>query len=278
MDTDKNVNNAPKATGTDKQKSLLSVNALTVSISKKTVLDNLSFELKQPSITAIIGPNGAGKSTLLRTLAGDLNPSAGTMLFLSEALAKWNKKELAQRLSVLPQVSQLNFPFLVEDVVALSRMPHATGKKFDTSVVEQVLDRMDLLVLRDKPYTHLSGGEKQRVHIARVIAQTISDDVHRTRLLLLDEPTSALDIEHQHSLMCWLKELKNNTCSTLMVMHDFNLAAQYADTLISISDGRIAAVGPPQDVLTPDHLKHVFNVRATVIEHPVTRRPVVLAH
>lgn len=254
---------------------MLQAEKLSVELGGKAVLKDLTVCVDPSEFIAIIGPNGAGKSTLLRTLSGELTSRSGAICLLGKAAHEWQSRELAQRMAVLPQSTQLNFPFLVEDVVAMGRMPHSSGRRKDEQITTEMMQRMDVLHLKKVPYTELSGGEKQRVQLARVMAQVIQDDDNQPRLLLLDEPTAALDIAHQHSLMRFLKELNAFGVAVITVLHDFNLAAQYADKLLSLDNGVIAAFARPEEVITQVHLEQVFGVKALILEHPHTGRPIV---
>lgn len=264
---------------------MLEINNISVSLSNKPVLQQLSLTIPSSEFAVIIGANGVGKSTLLRAISGELELNSGQIKIFGRDAKQWNEKELATRMAVLPQSSQLNFPMLVEDVVGMGRLPHSTGKALDQRLAERAIKELDLCHIAEKPYTELSGGEKQRVQLARVLVQVMSYEsnesgkkVHtamQDKLLVLDEPTNSLDIEHQHLLMRLLKRLKIYNTSVIAVLHDFNLAAQYADSIISISNQRVDFYGEPSQVFTEDYIERVFKVKAHILTHPESKRPVI---
>lgn len=251
---------------------------LSVNIGDQCILNNISFSVDRAQIIAIIGANGAGKSTLLKTLAGEHTFTEGKLNLFDQTSKNLPLQTRARRIAVLPQFSQLNFSFSVEEVVALGRMPHKSGHLRDLEIVTSVLKELDIEALRKKTYTSLSGGEKQRVQLARNFAQIWPDNAistQETKLILLDEPTSALDIRHQHALMLSLHSLRKSQVCSLMVMHDFNLAAQYADRVIALHEGRVCADGTPDEVFTLENMRDFFGIDAHILPHPRTQRPVV---
>ncbi|QIB66724.1 heme ABC transporter ATP-binding protein [Kineobactrum salinum] len=242
----------------------------------KPVLAALDLQLVAGQVTALIGPNGAGKSSLLRLIAGDFSPSHGSISFAGKPLSQWPRLELARRLAFLPQLSLLNFPYTVEEVVLLGRTPHATGLRIDRQIAHQALAATDALALRDRLYTQLSGGERQRVQLARVLAQIWDQHSMHGKLLLLDEPTAALDLAHQQQLVRAIGELAGRGCAVLLVVHDVNLAASVADQLIVLGQGLQVAAGSPRAVLTPQLFRELFQAEVLVQEHPNGRQPLVI--
>ncbi len=238
------------------------------------LVDDISAELSAGEVLSIIGPNGAGKSTLLKAIAGDI-PYTGELKINGAAN---DAKLRARQIAVLPQLSLLNFPFRVSEVVALARIPHSTGNQRDQDIVSEALTLMDIDYLANRLYTELSGGEKQRVQLARVLAQiwSVEDAPERTRLLLLDEPTAALDLGHQQQLMNAIRLFAQQGVAVLMVLHDINLAAQYSDKLLALLCSQRIAFGPPKEVVTVKHVKTLFGIEADVIKHPVHDTPVVI--
>jgi len=238
------------------------------------LVDRVNCELDAGNILTIIGPNGAGKSTLIKAIAGDLAYSGNIAI-------TGIRKELklrARQLAVLPQLSLLNFPYRVSEVVGLSRIPHNTGKRRDTEIVRAALQLMDIKFLENRLYTELSGGEKQRVQLARVLAQIWdADDASQgTRLLLLDEPTTALDLGHQQQLMQAVRDFARQGVAVIMVLHDINLAAHYSDSILAILCSQQIAHGSPAEVITPVNVKALFGIDANVIKHPEHNTPVVI--
>ncbi|MCL4169000.1 UNVERIFIED_CONTAM: hypothetical protein GTU68_027587 [Idotea baltica] len=223
---------------------------------------------------AIIGPNGAGKSSLLKAIAGDLTYSGSISI---QGLSETPTLR-ARQVAVLPQLSLLNFPYRVSEVVGLSRIPHNTGRKRDDKIVKDALKLMDISFLTNRLYTELSGGEKQRVQLARVLAQIWSreDAPAESRLLLLDEPTTALDLGHQQQLMSAIRTLAQQGVTVVMVLHDINLAAHYADNILALLCSQQLAFGSVNEVITAPNIKSLFGVDAKVIMHPERNTPVVI--
>ncbi len=238
------------------------------------LLDSVSCHVNAGEILAIIGPNGAGKSSLVSAIAGDLDYQ-GSIDIMGVAT---EPKLRARQIAVLPQLSLLNFPYRVSQVVELARIPHATGRLRDSEIVGEALTAMDADYLHDRLYTELSGGEKQRVQLARVLAQIWqSDDAEQgTRLLLLDEPTTALDLGHQQLLMRALKTFATQGVAIIMVLHDINLTAQYADRVLALLCSQRLAFGTTKDVITADNIKALFNVDSKIALHPNNGSPVVI--
>lgn len=241
---------------------------------QSALLENANCKVNTGEIMAIIGPNGAGKSSLVKAISGDID-FQGSIIIDG---ASNNPKLRARQLAVLPQLSLLNFPYKVSEVVALARIPHASGATRDKKIVQDALALMDADYLHDRLYTDLSGGEKQRVQLARVLAQIwdANDAPNQRRLLLLDEPTTALDLGHQRMLMQSLKQLANQNLSVVMVLHDLNLAAQYADTMLALVCGQQLKFGPTKEVITTANIKTLFGVDTKIIDHPDNNSPVII--
>lgn len=246
---------------------------VSVKIKDHILVDGVSFDLNSGQVMTIIGPNGAGKSTLMSAISADLAYS-GTVAIngLSEKAV-----ERARQLAILPQLSLLNFPFRVHEVVGLSRIPHATGKLKDAEIVQQALELMDIVFLSDRLYTELSGGEKQRVQLARVFAQIWQqeDAQQGSRLLLLDEPTAALDLGHQQLLMQTIRQQAARGLTVIMVLHDINLAARYSDRILAMLCSQQVAFGSVSEVITADNISRLFDVNASIIVHPDDGTPIV---
>lgn len=251
----------------------ISLKATSVSIKGHVLVEDVSFDLQRGQVMSIIGPNGAGKSTLLSAIAGDINYSGDVTIG-----SLVNKgAERARQLAVLPQLSLLNFPFKVHEVVGLSRIPHATGKQRDAEIVQEALTLMDIAFLADRLYTELSGGEKQRVQLARVFAQIwqAQDAPNGSRLLLLDEPTAALDLGHQQLLMQTIRQQAKQGLTVIMVLHDLNLAARYSDRILALLCSQQMAFGTAAEVITADNINKLFDVNATIVPHPNDGVPIV---
>ena len=238
------------------------------------LLNGVNFELSTGEILAIIGPNGAGKSTLIKALSGDLDYQGQISVDgLSDVPV-----ERARQLAVLPQLSLLNFPYRVSEVVNLARIPHRSGWLRDQEIVDQALSLMDIGFLKNRLYTELSGGEKQRVQLARALAQIWdkNDAAQGTRILLLDEPTTALDLGHQRDLMLAIQKFAKQGVAVIMVLHDINLAAQYADSMLALVCSEQIAHGAVKDVVTKDIINRLFSIQTEIVKHPVNDNPVVI--
>ncbi|MCZ7598610.1 MAG: ATP-binding cassette domain-containing protein [Gammaproteobacteria bacterium] len=213
----------------------------------------MTLSLEPGELVAVVGPNGAGKSTLLKALAGQIVPDAGEARLDGAALARLPRRALARRRAVLARDARVSFGFAVHDVVMFGRSPFFDGVESDADrrIVRGVIERMGLTSLAARPCNRLSGGEQQRVHIARAVAQAsrAGGECAESRFMLLDEPTSSLDIRHQHAVLAFLREQLDTGVGLLLVIHDLNLAALYADRVVIIDDGRIAADGAPATVL-----------------------------
>ena len=247
------------------------------------ILSDVSLAVNPGEILAVIGPNGAGKSTLLHLLSGAARPEAGDISLDGRSLRDWAPATLARRRAVLPQTPLLSFPFRVLDVVLLGRSPHAgrLTRREDLEIAAATLREADVVHLAERVYPTLSGGERQRVQLARVLAQVWPAE-HRERsaeescYLLLDEPTNSLDIAHQHAALATARRLAKNGHGVLAVLHDPNLAAQYADRICILRGGTILAEGPPDAVITESTLEAAFGLRVMVMRHPESGRAVMV--
>ena len=256
----------------------MSLSALGVSLelSQRKLLHNVSLEIEPGKVTAVLGPNGAGKTSLLRVLVGEMAADTGEVVLAGRPLGDWPGDTRARMLAVLPQMSLLNFPFTAEEVVMLGRTPHDTGIARDREIVDQALAAVDSVQLAQRFYTHLSGGEKQRVQLARVLAQVWREPGEGERYLVLDEPTSSLDLAHQHMMLTVMRSLAREQVGVLVVLHDLNLAARCADQLVLLRDGVIVVSGSPADVLHADNIRSVFDVEASIGQHPRDGTPLVI--
>lgn len=239
------------------------------------VLQGIDLTLEPGQVLGVLGPNGAGKSSLLGALCDELKPTRGDVWLDHVPLAHWTGKQRAQRLAVLPQTSTLNFAFAVQDVVAMGRLPHDSGRERDTQIIQAALEATDAWHLHDRSYLALSGGERQRVHLARVMAQLWPGECGQT--LLLDEPTSMLDPLHQHTTLQAVSDFARRGGAVMVILHDLNLAARYCDRLLLLDAGRAYALDTPQVVLEPGALKAVFGLEVLVQQHPERGHPVVIA-
>ena len=258
---------------------MLAAHDLVVRRGARVLLDGVSLALPPGRVTAVIGPNGAGKSTLLRVLAGEIAPDSGSISLLDRPLSAWGALDLARLRAVLPQESDLRFPFRVDEVVRLGRIPHPGGGDtgHDRALTREALARVDLAGLSERVYPTLSGGEKQRVHLARALVQLQPAPGRAAppgRVLLLDEPTASLDLAHQHLILALARELAHREqVAVLAILHDLNLVLSYADDLVVLRRGRVIGTGPATTTVTPALVRDVFGVAAGVFRHPELARP-----
>lgn len=240
----------------------------------RIVVDGLDLDVPDGRITAIVGPNGSGKSTLLRGLARLIAPGAGRVTLDGRDVRSYGAREFARRVAVLPQQPVAPDGVLVSELVARGRHPHRGwfgGRSSDDDrIVAEALAATGTADLADRAVSELSGGQRQRVWIAMVLAQ-------RTRILLLDEPTSFLDAAHQLELLDLLTESNRQHGTTVvMVLHELNLAARYADHLVVVDDGRVRAAGQPAEVMTADIVEAAFGLECLVTTDPVAGSPLVV--
>ena len=267
---------------------MLQAHGIAVQRGERQILSDIDLSLPAGQVIGVLGANGAGKSTLLAALAGELSPSVGSVTLNGRLLSAWPAVELASCRAVLPQSPSLQFDLPVATVIGMGAYPHArhsrTGahptNRHDTAqaamaedqrILQRVLALADVQDLYGRRYRRLSGGEQQRVHLARVLYQLLlarhGNDEYR--VLMLDEPTASLDPRHQLHLLSAVHTLAHEeNVAVLVIVHDLNLAAGCCDRLLLLGQGRVAACGTPAQVLTPDTLRQVYGVEATVLPHP----------
>lgn len=235
------------------------------------VLTGASLDVRAGEVRALVGPNGAGKSTLLSVLTGDRTPSSGRVVVDGRDLTTWTTRELALRRAVLTQDVTVSFPFTVREVVEMGRSPWrgTPAEVEDDDAVATSLAATDVAHLADRRFTTLSGGERARAALARVLAQ-------RTQLLLLDEPTAALDLRHQEIVLTLAREHARAGGAIVVVVHDIGLAAAYADQVTVLARGHVVGDGPARDVLTSALLSDVYEHPVEVLEHPGGGAPIIL--
>jgi iron complex transport system ATP-binding protein len=258
--------------------SLIEARNVHVAIGSNVLLKDISLSVNPGEVVAVVGPNGAGKSTLRKALCGDTPLSGGEVFMNGRTLSQWTLMERAQVRAVMPQNSTLNFPFAVIEVVLMGRTPHLKGAEgvHDYEIARAALEAVEARHLEERLYPTLSGGERQRVQLARGLAQVWERRVERDRYLILDEPTSNLDLAHQHSTLAIARRFARNGVGVLVILHDLNLAAQYADRIMMLKDGLLIASGPPIDVLTPEAIHETFAIRVIVTKHPALECPLVI--
>ncbi|THA29643.1 heme ABC transporter ATP-binding protein [Streptomyces sp. A1277] len=247
------------------------VRGLRVRLGGRQVLDSIDLTAHAGEVVALVGPNGAGKSTLLAALAADLPAESGSVRIDGRPVTDWSAPELALRRAVLPQSAALAFPFSVEDVVRMGRAPWAGTDRADEDdpAVAAAMAATEVTQFAGRPFSALSGGERARVALARVLAQ-------RAPLLLLDEPTAALDLRHQELVLRICRERAAAGDAVVVVLHDLGLAAAYADRAAVLHEGRIAVAGPPAEVFSGELLGRVYRQPVEVFPHPRTGVPLVV--
>lgn len=240
------------------------------------VLSDVSITVEPGRVTALVGQNGAGKSTLLKALSGELPPQQGEVNLHDQPIRHWQGQDRARLLSVLPQQHALNFEFRVEEVVSLGRYPHDTGCQRDDQIVQEALALCDLSQFNKRSIDDISGGERQRVHLARVLAQIWETQPEGPCFLLLDEPTTGLDLSHQQALFTAVQQFARRKVGILLVVHDLNLAARYADKVVLMHQGQIVSQGTPDQVFQADTLQRFFDLTVTVQRHPRHDCPLII--
>ncbi|MDK3019812.1 iron ABC transporter ATP-binding protein [Pseudodonghicola flavimaris] len=248
---------------------MIETRALSVALSGKPVLADISVALPKGRLTALVGPNGAGKSTLLMTLGRLLEPASGDILIDGRDLRAVPPRELALQLSILRQEGAIGPRLTVRDLVSFGRYPHSHGRltAADRLEVQRAIDRLDLAGFADRYLDTLSGGQKQRAQIAMVLAQ-------QTDVILLDEPLNNLDLAHARRVMRIAREEADAGRTVIVVLHDLTVAAAYADHVVAMKAGRVAAEGPSEEVISEEVLSRLFETDVSVAE--VGGRRVVL--
>jgi iron complex transport system ATP-binding protein len=249
---------------------MLEVKDIIYKIEDKTILNNLSAIFKPGELNMVIGPNGSGKSTLLKIICNEITHYSGKVLYDGGVLSKKDKLNIAKKRSVLSQQSELSFPLSVEEVVLMGRYPHFNlyPSVNDKEICLLALKRMNMEDFRHRNYLTLSGGEKQRVHFARALAQIWEQPEDTCRYLFLDEPIASLDLNYQHEFLRITKEIAEQNTVVVAVIHDINLALQYADKAILINMGNVIAKGSPAEVITTENLFAVYGLKCRILQNP----------
>lgn len=251
---------------------MLQLNDISYSAHGKRLIDRVQAHIRPGALTALMGSNGAGKSTLLRMIGGELKPAAGHISWDGSSVLDRNPRDLAKHRAVLRQQYAVQLPFSVYDIISMGRYPHCGSKLTPQckSVIEKVAAYTGVEPFLKRNYLTLSGGEQQRVQLARVLAQ-VWDTPSDHRLILLDEPVSALDIHYQHQLLALARSLTKANFTVVAVLHDLNLAMQYADDVLLLKKGKMVHFGPKEETLNGSFILETFGVQASLYhtgEHP----------
>jgi cobalamin transport system ATP-binding protein len=250
---------------------MINIKKISLSYQEKKVIQNLSLDFAKGEFCALLGPNGAGKSTLLKALIGFHPVDEGKISIGNSELKHWQKAELAKQIAIIPQDFQLQFDYTVRELVLMGRFPYlGYWQNYihkDKKVVEEVLQKLDLIRLKDELYSQLSGGERRRVSIARALVQ-------ETNILLMDEAFANLDINHQLEIMRLLSQInKEQKKLIILVSHNINLAAEYCSRIVMMKEGKLIADGTPEDVITRKTIRDLYEIDLTVIKNPITGQP-----
>jgi iron complex transport system ATP-binding protein len=240
----------------------------------EAIIKDISLRIKKGDFIGIIGPNGSGKTTLLRLMSRIVRPQKGNIILANRDITEMDLKEFCQQVAYVSQDTAINFPFSVSEIVLMGRIPHlkrlqCEGKK-DIQICQKAMGLTDTLYLKDKEIDELSSGERQRVIIAKALAQEPS-------VLFLDEPTSHLDIGHQIQILDFLKKLnRQDSLTIVMVLHDLNLASEYCNRIVLLNEGKVFKEGSPEEVLTYQNIEAVYKTVVVVDKNPINSKPYVL--
>ncbi len=249
---------------------MIKASKLCLQVAQTELLKDLDFQLEPGYFYGLMGPNGAGKSTLIRLLAGELQASSGSIQYESKAIQSWSISKLAQKRAVLPQRSDLSFDYTVEEVVALGRNPFSrepNENRLGPQAISECMESLQLTPLQERNYLTLSGGEQQRVHLARIMAQLWHPETHSTpRYLLLDEPATGLDLSHQHQILEQLRKTARANTVVLAALHEPNHVASYTDRLLVLYGGKLVASGQTDEILNDKLFEKYFCIQSETLQ------------
>lgn len=248
---------------------------ISYSIGNKSILRDIDLTLEPGEFKAIVGPNGAGKSSLLKIITGENKSYKGKVHYHGKMLNAFKINEISKVRAVLPQESQVNFPFTVSEIVEMGRSTFRDKKSQLDKIVKAVMQNTNITHLRDRSYHSLSGGEKQKVQLTRVMAQMWGSS-NLSRFIFLDEPTASLDMAQQHQMMGLAKKLSKNNIGVLAVIHDLNLAIQYADNIVFMRQGEVICQGKVKDIMRKENIETTFSHEVTVTFDQVNKVPYVI--
>lgn len=254
---------------------MMRVRDLRVTVKKHRLLDQVSFDLEPGRLLAVIGPNGAGKSTLLKAITREVAYD-GTVHFKGKILEDWDPRKLARTCAKFSQHHPQDIPLSVKEVVMMGRYPYfkSVPQKKDLQAVSESLHLTEMSIFKHRMYNHLSGGEKQRIQLSRIFAQL--ENGESNNLMLLDEPLNNLDVSYQHKILKEVKSFIKKGNAGIVVLHDLNLAAQFADDILLLKNGLPYKYGAPGQVLKPETIFEVYNFPCKVLTHPWAETPMIV--
>lgn len=255
---------------------MLHAKNLTYKKNNYLILDAIDIQCTSGELIGILGPNGAGKSSLLSILANEYTTKENKVLFKQKIYKDWNPVELPKFKAKFSQSNNSDIPLLAKDVVLMGRYPYfdTNPRAEDNLAVEYAMQKTDTSALAHLEYNHLSGGEKQRVHLARIIAQLENDG--QNKILFLDEPLNNLDVLHQHRILKYLKDFARKGNAVLVVLHDLNIASQFTDKILLLKKGKKVTFDIPEKVLTEQIISEVYNYPCTLTKNPITNHPLII--
>jgi iron complex transport system ATP-binding protein len=257
---------------------MLEVNNLSFTIGNQPILRNVSACFEPGKFSVIIGPNGSGKTTLLKIMSREITSFSGAVTYDGKTLRQKDVPAFSKTRAVLSQHSELSFPLSVEEVVMMGRYPHfshSPGAK-DRQVVTDMLELMGIAHLRERNYLTLSGGEKQKTHYARVLSQIQGEETGVVKYLMLDEPIAFMDLNYQHEFLKIARMIAKSNVVVIAVIHDLNLALQYADSVLALNKGQVLMQDVPGKVVTPELIETLYRMKGSVFHHPGAAFPVLV--
>lgn len=255
---------------------MISAQKISFSHKKYNILNGIDVSVEYGEVLIIVGPNGAGKSTLLNVLANEIAKEDDAILFKDKKFNEWSIKDLAYNKAKFSQQNSNDIPLSIKDVVMMGRYPYfnANPTDIDKKAVQKMMKEVDIYHLENRNYNTLSGGEKQRVHLARVLVQLENEIPHK--LVFLDEPLNNLDVKHQHKVLRTVKKFTENKNTAIVVLHDLNLAAQFADNILLMKNGKVEAHGKPSEVFTREIISKAYNFPCMICPSPLNNNPIIV--
>ncbi len=255
---------------------MLEINKVTYKIGSRKLLDNICTDIKSGQIVVIMGANGAGKTTLLKHISNEIM-GQGEVIFKEKNINEWNYAEKSLHMAVFSQQNADVIPLPVEEIVLMGRYPYFDNypKEKDLEIAHKNIKKTDIEKFKKQPYDTLSGGEKQRTHLARVFSQ-LDDNGIGQKLLLLDEPFNNLDVYHQYKIMKRVREFVQEKNTAIIVLHDLNMAAQFADVIVLLKNGILLGKGSPKEIFTKKYIEEAYDYPCEIIENPITKTPMVI--